>query len=267
MSPRPRKRFGQNFLEDDAVIGHIIDVIDPVESDTIVEIGPGRGAITLPLLESGCTLHAIELDRDLVAVWQKRELNGFTIHECDALKFAFDQITPQPLRLVGNLPYNISTPLLFHFMQYRNCFTDLHVMLQKEVAERICAGPGSKTYGRLSVMLSVFFSSDILFDIPPDAFNPAPRVTSSIIRLTPREPDFDIDCTANFSKVVKQAFSMRRKTLRKSLQSLFTDADFSACDIDSSLRPEVLRPAQFAQLANYLGVLTDPETGERPLRD
>ncbi len=260
MSARPRKRFGQNFLEDDAIIGHIIDVVDPLESDTIIEIGPGRGAITLPLLESGCTLHAVELDRDLVALWRQQTRDRFTIHECDALKFDFDQVHPQPLRLVGNLPYNISTPLLFHFMHYRHCFTDLHVMLQKEVAARICADPGSKTYGRLGVMLSVHFASEILFDIPPDAFNPAPKVTSSIIRLTPQEPSFPIADPADFAKVVKQAFSMRRKTLRKSLQSILSDADFAACGIDSSLRPEVLAPADFAQLANHLGQSSRPIT-------
>ncbi|MFK8028605.1 MAG: 16S rRNA (adenine(1518)-N(6)/adenine(1519)-N(6))-dimethyltransferase RsmA [Gammaproteobacteria bacterium] len=258
MSTRPRKRFGQNFLEDDAVISRIIDVIDPREGETLVEIGPGRGAITLPLLESGCELHSIELDRDLAHEWRQRSLDRFTLHEHDALRFDFSTVSTAPLRLVGNLPYNISTPLLFHFMQYRHCFTDLHVMLQKEVAERICAAPGSKAYGRLSVMLSVNFMSEVLFDVPPDAFYPEPKVTSSIIRLVPTEPEYSLDNPKVFAEVVKKAFSMRRKTLRKSLQTLCSDADFSACDIDSSLRPEVLSPAQFAHLANYLAARPEP---------
>ncbi len=252
MGARPRKRFGQNFLEDDAVISEIIDVIDPQVDDTVVEIGPGRGAITLPLLESGCELHAVELDRDLVKFWQQKSLNHFTVHECDALKFDFSALDRPPLRLVGNLPYNISTPLLFHFMKYKSHFSDLHVMLQKEVAERICANPGSKTYGRLGIMLAVSFKSEILFDVPPEAFNPAPKVTSSIIRMEPCEPCFDIDDSEMFAKVVRQAFSMRRKTLRKSLQPLCADEVFEICGVDSSLRPEVLEVSQFADLANYL---------------
>lgn len=252
MSPKPRKRFGQNFLEDEAVIDRIVDSFDPLEGDTVIEIGPGRGALTRPLLDSGCALHVVELDRDLAAYWRQQLYPNLRVHESDALKLDFRTIEPKPLRLIGNLPYNISTPLLFHFLDHKTCFTDVHVMLQKEVAERICAAPGSKAYGRLGVMLAADFVSDVLFDVPPDAFYPEPKVTSSVIRMVPQESPFELLSAGLFAQLVKQAFSMRRKTLRKSLQSLCSDEVFTACEIDSGLRPEVLAPEQFALLSNYL---------------
>ncbi|NNF17212.1 MAG: 16S rRNA (adenine(1518)-N(6)/adenine(1519)-N(6))-dimethyltransferase RsmA [Gammaproteobacteria bacterium] len=256
MTHRPRKRFGQNFLHDPAIIDAIIDTVDASPATTVVEIGPGLGALTLPLLETGCDLHIIELDRDLVMRWesQQEKFPHLTVHQGDALKFDFDHLAPDhTLHLVGNLPYNISTPLLFHFLRFSQRFEVLHVMLQKEVAERICAPPGSKTYGRLSVMLAVHFASELLFEIPPHAFTPAPKVTSAFLRLQPRQAGTHGIIDANvFATLVRQAFSQRRKTLGKSLRGLLDRTDFEMCDIDPCLRPEALPVDAFVQLANRL---------------
>jgi 16S rRNA (adenine1518-N6/adenine1519-N6)-dimethyltransferase len=224
---KARKRFGQNFLHDQKVIDRIIASIAPRETDLLVEIGPGQAALTRPLLESGAELHLIELDRDLVAQLEKQFAGhpNITIHSCDALKANLPELTGhRPFRLIGNLPYNISTPLIFHVLQWKDLVVDMHFMLQKEVVERMAAAPGGRTYGRLSVMTQFRTSVTPLFDVPPESFAPAPKVQSSIVRLTPlKEAPFDTGSFDNLSRVVSAAFSMRRKTLRNSLRSVFTE--------------------------------------------
>lgn len=256
MKHTPRKRFGQNFLHDEGVIDDIISAVDIRADDLVVEIGPGQGALTYPLLACAKTLHVVELDRDLAREWRTRvEAHpNLVVHEADALKVDFAGFSPgQSMRLVGNLPYNISTPLLFHFCAQKDSFSDLHVMLQKEVADRICAPPGSKTYGRLSVMLAAQFDSEALLEIPPDAFFPAPKVTSVFLRLTPRHALQPVILNPKlFADIVRQAFSQRRKTIRKSLKSNLDKDDFDTLQIDSGLRPEALSLEQFSSLANLL---------------
>jgi 16S rRNA (adenine1518-N6/adenine1519-N6)-dimethyltransferase len=254
-SHKPRKRFGQNFLHDPQVIARIIAAVNPQPSDHLVEVGPGQGAITVELLKAAGKLDAVELDRDLIEPLQAKcaGFGEFTVHQGDALKFDFCSLASdgRPLRLVGNLPYNISTPLLFHFLDQAACITDMHFMLQKEVVERMAAGPGSKTYGRLSVMLQTRCSVTPLFDIGPGAFNPPPKVDSAIVRLVPHSaPPFAIDDPALFERIVAQAFAQRRKTLRKSLQRLVPAAAFEQAGIDPAERPEQLAPADFARLSN-----------------
>ncbi len=261
MKHTPRKRFGQNFLRDPHMIDAIIDAIDLKSNDRVVEIGPGQGALTNHLLEQVKLLHVVELDRDLVRHWQQLAAdmaNGddqnkakLKVHSADALKLDFHPLACDgPLRLVGNLPYNISTPLLFHFSEQMECFDDLHVMLQREVAERMSAAPGSKIYGRLSVMLQALFEMEPLLEIPPESFYPAPKVTSTFLRMTPlSQPLVAVSEQSAFAHVVRQAFSQRRKTLRKSLAGTIEAQDFERCGIDSGLRPEALSVEQFAALA------------------
>ena len=256
MKHKPRKRFGQNFLHDQQVIDRIIASIAPVASDLLVEIGPGQAALTRPLLESGAELHLVELDRDLVAKLQKQfsDCDNITIHSCDALKANFSEITgKRPFRLIGNLPYNISTPLIFHVLQWHEQIVDMHFMLQKEVVDRMAAEPGSRTYGRLSVMTQFRCKVTPLFDVLPESFSPAPRVCSSIVRLQPlRESPADAGSFDSLSRVVAAAFSMRRKTLRNSLRNHFTADQILAAGIDPGLRAEQLSLSQFAALARAL---------------
>lgn len=254
-SHRPRKRFGQHFLHDRHIIERIVDVIAPENDDHIVEIGPGLGALTEPLLQRAGTLHAVELDRDVIPHLEQRcaNLGDLTIHQGDALKFDFAELGAQigtPLRLVGNLPYNVSTPLLFHFLKFRDIVTDMHFMLQKEVVDRMAAPPGSKTYGRLSVMLAAECDIRSLFIIRPGAFNPPPKVDSAIVRLTVRrQPAFPIPDRELFARLVTQAFSQRRKTLRNTMKGLLDAEQIKACGIDPQARPETLSPAEFGRLA------------------
>ena len=256
-----RKRFGQNFLRDQDVINRIIASIAPRESDLLVEIGPGQAALTRPLLECGAELHLVELDRDLVARLQDQfaHQSNVTIHAGDALKLNLPElIGHRPFRLVGNLPYNISTPLIFHVLQWHEQLVDMHFMLQKEVVDRMAAVPGSKAYGRLSVMTQ--FRCDVapLFDVPPESFSPAPKVFSSIVRLKPlRQPPADAGSFENLNKVVAAAFSMRRKTLRNSLRSLFTPDEILAAGIDPGQRAEQLSLSQFATLARSVPIDAD----------
>jgi 16S rRNA (adenine1518-N6/adenine1519-N6)-dimethyltransferase len=247
-----RKRFGQNFLNDAHVIDKILQAIDPQAGDALVEIGPGRGALTAGLLETAKALDAIEIDRDLAAELQQRFAgSGLTLHIADALKFDFAALAAQRgqrLRVIGNLPYNISTPLLFHLLAAHHAIHDLHIMLQREVIERICAQPGSSEYGRLTVMLAPWVMAEHLFDVGPGSFRPAPEVWSAVARLTVREqPAFEVD--ARYARVVSAAFSQRRKTLRNALRSLVDAAAIESCGIDPGARPETLSPAQFAALA------------------
>lgn len=249
----PRKRFGQNFLVDDGIVHAIVDAIRPRPGETVVEIGPGLGALTRPLLERLPHLHAVELDRDIVARLRKTwPAERLTVHAGDALKFDFGALGDD-LRVVGNLPYNISSPLLFHLMTFAPRIRDLHFMLQKEVVERMVAVPGTADYGRLSVMLQRRFHMAWLLDVPPAAFDPAPKVDSAVVRLIPKtSAEIAPLDEALFARVVATAFSQRRKTLRNTLGGLLKPADFSALDIDAGLRAEALPLADFEAIARHL---------------
>lgn len=254
MSHRPRKRFGQHFLTDPGVVDDIINAIAPAREETVVEIGPGLAAITAPLLERCDNLHVVELDRDLAADLQQRfgDRPQLTIHQGDALRFDYATLGTQ-LRIVGNLPYNISTPLLFHLLDYRAHITDMHFMLQKEVVARMAATPGSKTYGRLGIMLGCYFDIEALFDVDRLAFEPPPDVTSAIVRLTPLpEGTYDIADAAHLSRLVATAFSQRRKTVRNALRKIIDEAGLEAVGIDPGLRPEAISIAQYVRLSNAL---------------
>lgn len=248
-----RKRFGQHFLHDRGVLDRIVQEIAPQPDQALLEIGPGRGALTERLVGKSRTLDAVEIDRDLVALLRHRLGNtpGFELHESDALEFDFGALAArrgQRLRVIGNLPYNISTPLLFHVAAAHEHIDDLHVMLQKEVIDRIAAAPGSSEYGRLTVMLSPWIEARHLFDVGPGAFTPAPRVWSAVARLViRREPAFTVPRA--FARTVSAAFSQRRKTLRNALRSVMDIEAITAAGIDPGVRPETLSPAQFAALA------------------
>lgn len=253
-----RKRFGQNFLIDDNVIARIVQAIAPASGDNLVEIGPGQGAITNLLLEHCPTLQVVELDRDLIPRLQAKFAHcpDLQIHSADALKFDFASIASddRPLRVVGNLPYNISTPLIFHLLQYQGLISDMHFMLQKEVVERMAAIPGDKDYGRLTIMCQYHCEVEFLFEVGPHCFRPAPKVDSAIVRLTPRaRPMVPALNPKLLDTVVKTAFQQRRKTLRNALKHVVTDlACFEACAIDPSLRPEALSVSDYVNLANHL---------------
>jgi len=254
MNHTPRKRFGQNFLHDPGVIRRILDAIDPRPEDHLVEIGPGQGAITQGLIERAGALDAVELDRDLIGALEERFADkGLCIHSADALKFDFCALAEdgRPLRIVGNLPYNISTPLLFHLLDQAACIRDLHVMLQKEVVDRMAAPPGSKVYGRLSVALQARCRVTPLFDIGPGAFNPPPKVESSFVRLTPYdELPFPIEDVAVFDQVLIRAFGQRRKTLRNALKGLLEADAIVGLGIDPGQRAEQIDVAGFVAIAN-----------------
>ena len=252
---RARKRFGQHFLHDRNVIDKILLAISPKPGDCLVEIGPGLGAITLPLLERCGTLVAVELDRDVIprleaAAAGKGQLR---IVQGDALKTDFRDLAPagSKIRLVGNLPYNISTPLLFHFLAQADVIRDMHFMLQKEVVQRMAARPGGKEYGRLTVMLAIRCRVEPLFNIGAGAFSPPPKVESAFVRLIPHAtPPFPIDDPAHFARLVTQAFSHRRKTLRNALQGMADETLIRAAGIDPGTRPETVSPAEYARLSN-----------------
>lgn len=254
---RPRKRFGQHFLACEDTIARIIAAIAPRAGDRFVEIGPGRGALTAPLAglvtDPGIELHAIEFDRDLVPDLRQRfGQPNVVIHEADALRFDFASLGTG-LRIVGNLPYNISTPLLFHLIDARDSIRDMHLMLQKEVVDRLTAAPGSRAFGRLTVMAGVFLHGERLFDVPPTAFRPPPRVVSTVLRVLPRRDDaFDVADPGFLREVVTRAFSQRRKTLRNALKNVATDDDFAALGIDPGARPEELAVATWVALSNRL---------------
>ncbi len=256
MDHRARKRFGQNFLTDSLVVQQIADVIAPKPGQLILEIGPGQAALTAPLAESGAELHLLEIDRDLGARLQARfhGQDNVEVHTGDALKMDLTDITGgRPFRLVGNLPYNISTPLLFHVLQWNRLVVDMHFMLQQEVVNRMAASPGSKAWGKLSVMCQYYCAVMPLFNVPPQAFSPAPSVQSSFVRLIPHsEPPVDILNFSAFEHLVSLAFSMRRKTLRNSLRSLLDTDGIESVGVDPRLRPESLSLAQFASLSNLI---------------
>ena len=256
---RPRKRFGQHFLTDPGVIGAIVDAIAPREDDVIVEIGPGPGAITSPIARQCGHLHAVELDRDLAARLRSQFAGNerITIHEADALSFDFTQLGAA-IRVIGNLPYNISTPLLFHLLEQRAVIRDMHFMLQKEVVDRMAAEPGSKAFGRLTIMLGAYLNIDALFDVDREAFDPPPAVTSAIVRLSPRpESDIDVHDKKLLSDIVAGAFSLRRKTLRNALRNYASEEELFSLDIDPGLRPENVAIPDWIALANYLAEKAD----------
>jgi 16S rRNA (adenine1518-N6/adenine1519-N6)-dimethyltransferase len=250
-----RKRFGQNFLHDQHVLGSITDSINPREGDAMVEIGPGLAAMTDQLLRSLKHMHVVELDRDLVARLEKRyPPERLTIHSCDALKFDFGSIPVadgQKLRVVGNLPYNISSPLLFHLTEYVDRVQDQHFMLQKEVVERMVAEPGSKVYGRLSVMLQWRYHMQLLFVVPPEAFDPPPKVESAIVRMIPVAQPLACD-RQTLEAVVQKAFSQRRKVIRNCLSGMFTEEQIIAVGIAPTARPETVGLEGYVALANLL---------------
>jgi 16S rRNA (adenine1518-N6/adenine1519-N6)-dimethyltransferase len=250
-----RKRFGQHFLHDPAVIERIVAAIAPRAGERLVEVGPGLGAITLPLLARLPELHAIEIDRDAIRHLQAASGGNpaLHIHEADALEFEFAALDEgRGLRVVGNLPYNISTPLLFRLLEQRAHIRDMHFMLQKEVVARMAAAPGSEHYGRLTVMLAPWLHVEPLFDIGPGAFRPPPRVMSTFVRLVPHDQPLPIEQPRCYANVVAAAFSQRRKTLRNALRALLSQEEIRAAGIDPGARAEIIPAAGFAALAAQL---------------
>lgn len=253
MHHNPRKRFGQNFLVDQQIITQIINEIYPKKGDRIIEIGPGLGALTRPLLQVLDHLDVVEIDRDIVAKLEKEfPQEKLTIHATDALKFDFS-VLGEKLRIIGNLPYNISTPLLFHLSRFSEQILDMHFMLQKEVVERMVGMPSTSDYGRLSVMLQYRFDMEYVFSVPAESFRPIPKVESAIVRMIPRsESSRTIKNEALFAKIVLAAFSQRRKTLRNTLHHFLKAEDFSVLGIDPGLRAENLSVEKFIAIADFL---------------
>lgn len=253
MKHQARKRFGQHFLKDDNVLAELMDHLHPRPTDTLVEIGPGLGALTTWLLKSVEHLHVIEIDRDLAhrlrtGPWKSR----LTVHEADALRFDFSSIDG-PLRVVGNLPYNISSPILFKLLEVADQVVDQHFMLQKEVVDRMVAHPSTRDYGRLSVMLQAFYTMEHLFDVPPEAFDPPPRVMSAIVRMTPKaKPVRDATPTPIFQQIVQAAFSQRRKMLRNTWAGLVPEAIAQAAGVPLTARAETITCEQFLDVAQRM---------------
>jgi 16S rRNA (adenine1518-N6/adenine1519-N6)-dimethyltransferase len=253
---RARKRFGQNFLHDTNIIRRIVAGIRPKADETLLEIGPGQGALTGLLLDSGCELFAVELDRDLVALLQNKfaDQPRFHLHSGDALKTRIADVAgPRRVRVVGNLPYNISTPLIFHLLNQRDVIVDMHFMLQKEVVDRLAAAPGTKAYGRLGIMAQYHCRVEPLLDVPPGAFLPRPKVQSAVVRLVPHAtPPHPATSAETLQTVVRTAFNQRRKTLRNALQGLVDAERMQALGIDPGARPETLPLATWVALANAI---------------
>ncbi len=253
MAHQAKKRFGQNFLTDHGIIQGIVEAISPQAEDNLIEIGPGLGALTVPLLQRIPQMQVIELDRDLVArLQQQYSADRLMIHSGDVLNVDFGTMG-ENMRIVGNLPYNISSPLLFHLVPFASRIQDMHFMLQKEVVERIVAQPSTRDYGRLTVMLQYHFWAEMLFEVPPESFSPAPKVDSAIVRLVPRvgTPDgLPAPNSVHFSQLVARSFAQRRKTLRNNLKGVLDDADFHAIGIEPSTRPECLSLGDFVRLTH-----------------
>lgn len=253
---RPRKRYGQHFLHDPFVIQRIIDSIVPASDHPILEIGPGRGALTTPLLRHVEHLDVIEIDRDLARTLKENcaSPEKLTVHNTDVLKFDFrSHAAGRKLRIIGNLPYNISTPLLFHLLGYSDCIEEMIFMLQKEVAERICAGAGTREYGRLSIMIQSLCRVEPLFTVGASAFKPPPKVESAVIRLVPHSPEeIPLADRSLFSLIVRTAFSHRRKTLRNALKGLVPEEIFVQLDISPASRPQDLTVTGYIKIANAL---------------
>lgn len=254
---KPRKRFGQNFLHDQSVINRIIEAINPCLNDRLVEIGPGQGALTEPLAATGALLDCIELDRDLAKYLRQHyaENSQVTVYEKDGLKFDFAELAPArgSLRIVGNLPYNTSTPMLFHLMKYQELIKDMTFMLQLEVVQRMTAKPGNKNYGRLGLMLQYFCEIEHLFNVPSAAFSPKPKVVSALARLTPHSQlpivAKDVNC---LQIVIRTAFNQRRKTLKNSLKSIVSEETLNKLPLDGSLRPENLNLRDYVIISDAI---------------
>ncbi len=255
MAHQARKRFGQNFLVDQNIIANIIGNAMIRSGQLWVEIGAGQGALTEPLVKKVTHLDVVELDRDLVK-WLEYKFAAQTnvnIHSADALRFDFAALAPEgeKLHIIGNLPYNISTPLMFHLLETTDCIADMIFMLQKEVVNRICAQPNGNSYGRLSVMMQYYCATEWLFDVPPESFKPVPKVMSAMVRLVPHlQPPVEVDNVKTLSKLVTEAFSQRRKTLRNSLKNSLSEAEIVELGIDANLRAENISLRDFAKLAN-----------------
>lgn len=257
MNHRAKKRFGQNFLRDPGVIAGIVAAIRPREGEHLVEIGPGMGAMTEPLLDACKVMDAVELDRDLIPGLRAQFAvqGGLTLHNADALKFDFCSLVDdeRPLRVVGNLPYNISTPLIFHLLAQSHCIRDMHFMLQQEVVNRLAAAPGGGDYGRLGIMVQYHCEVEKLFSVPPEAFTPPPKVHSAIVRLTPYEsPPVPAKDEKLLSQLVTRAFQQRRKTLRNNLKKIIGSDTIESLGIDPGRRPETLTLEEYVRLADAL---------------
>ncbi|MCV2508847.1 MAG: 16S rRNA (adenine(1518)-N(6)/adenine(1519)-N(6))-dimethyltransferase RsmA [Neisseriaceae bacterium] len=253
MKYQAKKRFGQNFLQDTFLIQHILQLIKATDCETFIEIGPGLGALTNPLSQIIETIHVIEIDNDIVNFLATQPYaDRLIIHHQDVLNFNFNEL-PSPQKIVGNLPYNISTPLLFKLSEYIHLIDSMFFMLQKEVAERLIAQPGSSQFGKLSVLLQYFFDIEILLEIPPTAFEPIPKVDSAFIRMLPNEGYHGkVDDWAQFSKLIKQAFSMKRKTIFNNLKSTLDKKTLLELGINPSLRPEDISIKKYVLLSNHL---------------
>jgi len=257
---KPRKRFGQNFLTDPNIIAKIINAVDPQPQDHLVEIGPGKGALTDHLVQTSAELDIIEIDRDLVDLLNNRYPDqSLIIHQADVLTFDFDSIKNKPLRVVGNLPYNISTPLIFRLLENAKDVKDMHLMLQREVVNRLIAKPSTRDYGRLGIMAQYYCSISKCFNVPPTAFRPTPKVYSAVVRLVPhQELPFKARDINVLRQLVTQAFNQRRKILSNGLKPLLTVDEITALGIDASLRPEQISLQQFIQLSDRLVEKTPP---------
>jgi 16S rRNA (adenine1518-N6/adenine1519-N6)-dimethyltransferase len=260
----PRRRFGQHFLVDERVIREIVAAIDPQPEDSMAEIGPGLGALTTPLLARLARLHVVELDRDIVARLEETyPASKLVIHAGDALEFDFSALGPG-LRVVGNLPYNISTPILFHLARNVAALRDIHVMLQKEVVARIVARPGTPQYGRLSVMLQYHFEAEAVLEVSASAFRPSPKVQSAVVRMAPRRVPPACFSAGLLGNVARAAFSRRRKTLRNALRTYLQLHEFEALGLNPFVRPQDLSVEDFVGIANYIGARDSGPTGSSP---
>lgn len=260
---RPRKRFGQHFLHDQAVVRRLVGAVNPRHGQTIVEIGPGEGVLTGPLLAAGTRVIAVELDRDLAAALPRRLgfPDSLEVIQADVLETDLARLSPLPLRVVGNLPYNISTPILFHLFGFGERVVDMHFMLQKEVIDRLVADTGSKQYGRLTVMAAFHCDMARLFDVPPGAFRPPPKVVSAVVRMTPKPlGPVGLDRLPRLHAVVRAAFGQRRKTLRNALKDLLSEDEIASAGVDPKARAETVSLAGFSALSDRL-------TDERYIRD
>ncbi|VEJ20664.1 16S rRNA (adenine(1518)-N(6)/adenine(1519)-N(6))-dimethyltransferase RsmA [Neisseria animaloris] len=250
---KARKRFGQNFLQDTRIISDIVNAVRPQPEDTVIEIGPGLAAITEPLAKKLNRLHVVEIDRDIIKRLKTLPFaDKLVIHEGDVLQFDFKSVAGRK-KIVGNLPYNISTPLLFRLSEVADEVEDMHFMLQKEVVERMVAEPKTNDYGRLGVMLQYFFDMEMLIEVPPESFDPAPKVDSAVVRMIPQQGRIGVARDfGHFGKLVKAAFAQRRKTIRNNLKEIASDEDLQAVGINPQDRAEHISPELYVELSNYL---------------